>query len=466
MIHQERIKPLGGGTSSKGDYVLYWMQASQREADNHALEYAVEQANARGLPVLAYFGLTPDYPEANLRHYAFMLEGLAETKRALEERGISLVVRAESPDTGAAALSRRAALLVADRGYVRLERQWRTRVAARSACPVHEVETNAVVPVEAASSKEEYSAATLRPKIRRLLRTYFAPLRRRPLGKKRLKWDFESLDLSDPSRTLSRLRIDRSVGPTTAYRGGASAARRWLDRFVSSDLKRYHESRSDPGHDLGSRLSPYLHFGQISPAAVLRAAARAGGRGMEKFLEELIVRRELSLNFVFYNERYDSYSGLPDWCRRTLEAHRRDRREAAYSPAELEAARTHDPYWNAAQREMTCLGRMHNTLRMYWGKRLLQWTARPEDAFRLALRLNNKYELDGRDPNSFASVAWCFGKHDRPWPERPVFGMVRSMTASGLERKYDMLGYTRRVEQACAAARLSTAAARRLGGEP
>jgi deoxyribodipyrimidine photo-lyase len=452
MIHKERVKHLGGGAASRGDYVLYWMQASQREDTNHALEYAVDEANTRRLPVLVYFGLTAHYPEANLRHYAFMLEGLAEVQRSLEERGMGMVIRAESPEEGAIRMSRRAALLVTDRGYVRQERIWRRRAAEGAACPVIQVETNTIVPVEDASPKEEYSAATFRPKIRRLLPKYLLPLRRRDVARKFLDWGFESIALKEGGLLPPDLPIDRSVEPSPVYRGGISRGQELLKLFIQRKLERYAESRSDPGLDLGSHMSPYFHFGQVSPLAVALAirASRLPGTGV--FLEELIVRRELSMNFVFYNPHYDTYACLPEWCRRSLAEHARDAREASYTLEELKSGRTHDPYWNAAQKEMACLGRMHNTLRMYWGKKLLEWHRRPEEAFRLALRLNNAFELDGRDPNGFAGVAWCFGKHDRPWPEQPAFGKVRSMKASGLERKYDMARYLRRVDQACAAA--------------
>jgi len=197
-----------------------------------------------------------------------------------------------------------------------------------------------------------------------------------------------------------------------------------------------------------SHMSPYLHFGQISPlyiALQARRAREAPVEAREAFLEELIVRRELSMNFVYRNPKYDRYAALPAWARRSLARHARDARPYRYGPKRLENARTHDPFWNAAQREMTITGKMHNTMRMYWGKKIIEWSASPEEAFRRALYLNNKYELDGRDPNSFAGVAWCFGKHDRPWTERPVFGYVRYMNDRGLRRKYDMDAYLRKI---------------------
>jgi deoxyribodipyrimidine photo-lyase len=204
--------------------------------------------------------------------------------------------------------------------------------------------------------------------------------------------------------------------------------------------------RNDPNEEAVSNLSPYLHFGQISPLYIALEVLKSGDKGAEVFLEELIVRRELSLNFVYYNRAYDKFEGLPHWARQTLREHQKDKREAVYSPDELEKAQTSDPYWNAAQKEMIRTGKMHNYMRMYWGKRIIEWTRTPEEAFRTALSLNNKYELDGRDPNGFTGVAWCFGRHDRPWPNQPVLGKVRIMKASGLRRKFDADAYARKYE--------------------
>jgi deoxyribodipyrimidine photo-lyase len=245
---------------------------------------------------------------------------------------------------------------------------------------------------------------------------------------------------------LARLTIDRSVAPSEAFQGGPAEAKRRLTRFVGSKLAYYADRRNDPTLDFQSGLSPYLHFGQISPVDVALAAMTSGAprNALDAFLEELIVRRELSMNFAARNPDCCAYAGLPNWARATLAAHARDRRDHLYDEAAWEAAATHDPYWNAAQREMVRTGKMHNYMRMYWGKKILEWSRSPEAAFDIALRLNDKYELDGRDPNSCAGVAWCFGKHDRPWTERPVFGMVRYMNAAGLDRKFDMPDYVER----------------------
>ena len=259
------------------------------------------------------------------------------------------------------------------------------------------------------------------------------------------------LDVDDVDGTLARLAARRGAGRVASLRGGAREAARLLRRFVRGRLPRYARERSDPGTDLLSHLSPYLHFGQISPLAIalrVRSAKGVPGAAKEAFLEELIVRRELSMNFCAMNDAYDSYECLPQWAQRTLARHSRDRRPYRYTPADFERARTHDEYWNAAQQEMVATGTMHSYMRMYWGKKIVEWTDDPREAFRVALHLNNKYEMDGRDPNSYAGVAWCFGKHDRPWGERPVFGQVRWMSRAGLERKFDMDAYVRRVGKA------------------
>jgi deoxyribodipyrimidine photo-lyase len=447
MIQAARIRTLNAKDARKGDYVLYWMQASQRSEANHALELAVQKANEMKVPVVAFFGLTDGFPEANERHYAFMLEGLAEVKTALERKGIKLVVRRGAPDEGAAALAGRAALAVVDRGYLRVQKAWRAAAAARMECPLVQVETDAIVPVEEASAKQEYTAATFRPRIRGKLEAYLVPLRERRPAKDSLGLDLETLDAADTAGLLAGLKIARDAKASAVFRGGASEARKRLQAFLKGRLEHFRDLRNNPALDYLSNLSPYLHFGQISPLSVALQALASGSAGTEAFLEELIVRRELGLNFVHYTPRYDDYEeAVPAWARKTLEAHSGDHRPALYPCADLEAGRTHDPYWNAAQLEMVRTGKMHGYMRMYWGKKILEWSGAPEEAFRTALRLNNRYELDGRDPNSFAGVAWCFGRHDRPWQSRPIFGSVRYMNDRGLRRKFDADAYVKKVE--------------------
>ncbi|MFA5027932.1 MAG: deoxyribodipyrimidine photo-lyase [Candidatus Methylomirabilota bacterium] len=448
-IAATRIRPLNDRGPARGSYVLYWMQQSQRAEMNHALEYAVRRANALGQPLLAAFGLMDGYPEASLRHYRFMLEGLAETEQTLRRRGIRLAVRRGDPDAVTLALSRDASLVVCDRGYLRHQKAWRRNVAAGAGCEVVEVESDAIVPVESASVKAEYAARTIRPKLHRTVDEYLVELTPTPLAHGSLDLQVEALDLADLDAVLARLALDRSVSPVPLFQGGAAQARRLLRRFVRDELPGYTTHRNRPETDSVSHMSKYLHFGQISPIAVALAIrqAAAPAEAREAYLEELLVRRELALNFVHFTERYDDLSCLPSWARATLEKHRSDPRPHCYSPAQLENAETHDPYWNAAMREMRYTGYMHNYMRMYWGKKILEWSESPEAAFRTALTLNNTYFLDGRDPVSYAGVAWVFGLHDRPWTERPILGTLRWMSAGGLERKADPEAYVAKVDR-------------------
>ncbi|MFW6146309.1 MAG: deoxyribodipyrimidine photo-lyase [Planctomycetota bacterium] len=452
MIQPERIEHLNRTPPRRGRYVLYWMQASQRAACNHALEYAVEQADELGVPLLAAFALTDDYPDANARHYAFMLEGLSETQAALAKRGIRLVVRRGEPPEVVRELAEKAVLVVTDAAYTDVPRRWRRDVARAAGCLVVQVEADVVVPVAVVSDHREYAARTIRPKLHRHLDDYLEPLEERALERDSLDLAADGLDLADPYAVLETLDVDRGVAPVPQhYRGGTGEALRRVEAFVGGDLRRYHTHRGNPAVDAQSHMSPYLHFGQISPVQVALAVKQNGRRTIpdearEAFLEELIVRRELGVNYVHMTRNYASWRALPAWARGTLDAHRGDRRPAIYTMRQLEAADTDDAYWNAAMREMVHTGIMHNTLRMYWAKKVLEWTRSPAAAFRRLLALDNRYFLDGRDPLSFANVAWCFGLHDRPWAERPVFGTVRTMTAAGLERKYDMAAYIRRVD--------------------
>ncbi len=443
MIQEERFSRLNDREVGAGDYVLYWMQSSVRVHCNHALLHAVDLANRQGKPLVACFGLTEAYPGANLRHYRFLLEGLKEAQRALADRGVELVVRIGSPPEIFSSLAENAAVTVVDAGYTRILKRWRAKAAARIRCLLIQVEDNVVIPVETASPKEEYSAYTLRRKITPMLPRYMIPLEEPELLNP-AELGLNSLDLSDLHRIPNMLDIDISVEPVEGFTGGTSHARAALETFIADRLDEYPENRNDPTLDATSDLSPYLHFGQISPLYVALRVKETESPGREAFLEELIIRRELAANFVHYNPFYDSIDCLPDWSTKTLREHEGDPREHIYSLEEFEAAETHDPYWNAAQTQMVITGKMHGYMRMYWGKKILEWSPSPREAYETALYLNDRYELDGRDPNGYAGVAWCFGKHDRPWKERPIFGKVRYMNDRGLRRKFDADLYVRK----------------------
>ncbi len=451
MTENARIQCLNDDSpDDDGDYVLYWMQQSQRAHFNHALEHAVRTANQRREPLVVAFGLTEDYPDANERHFAFMLEGLAETEQALKKRRIKMVARRGAPDAVALELSGRASVVICDRGYLRHQRQWRKTVAGQADRQVIQVESDAVVPVESASDKAEFAARTIRPKLGRQRDEYLSGISESRLKRSSLRLTLpQGLDISDPEKVLKKLKLDRSVAPVKWIEGGTRKARARLRRFLSGDLDGYDNARNDPVSPRCSMLSPYLHFGQISPVEVARkvVAAKAPSRAdKEAFLEELIVRRELAINHVYFRKNYDRYETLPDWAKKSLSKHKRDKRSHRYARKSFEMSKTHDEYWNAAMTEMRITGYLHNHMRMYWGKKILEWSNTPESAFKTALYLNNKYFLDGRDPNSYANVAWIFGLHDRPWQERKVFGKVRYMNAKGLERKFDVKAYVDAVE--------------------
>jgi deoxyribodipyrimidine photo-lyase len=446
MLHNERVQSLNHTPErAEARYVLYWMQQAQRAHTNHALEYALESANERGLPVVVGFGLMDDYPEANRRHFAFMLEGLAEVVRDLEARGIRFVMRHGSPDRVALDLAGDAALVVCDRGYLRHQVAWRRTVADEAGCRVVQVESDVVVPIEVASDKAEFGARTIRPKIERQRDAFMVALDERPTDHPSLDLDLEGdFDPTDPDGTLGKLKLDSRVDRVARFAGGASAARARVASFIDEKLNGYADGRNEPVARQCSELSPYLHFGQISPLDLALAARDAEGVGKAdraSFLEELIVRRELAMNFVAFTEDYDEFSMLPDWAQKSMAEHAHDEREHLYDEGQLEAGETHDDYWNAAMCEMRVSGYMHNYMRMYWGKKIIEWSKSHAAAFATTLRLNNRWFLDGRDPASYANVGWLYGLHDRAWTERPVFGKLRYMNANGLKRKFDIEAY-------------------------
>jgi deoxyribodipyrimidine photo-lyase len=449
-IEATRIKPLNAADIPKGVYVLYWMQQSQRATYNHALEYAVRQANKLGLMLLVGFGLTDDYPEANLRHYTFMLEGLKETRAVLAARGIKMVLRRGHPPDVALDLGQRAAMIVCDRGYLRHQRAWRHQVARHADCPVVQVESDVVVPVEVSSDKAEYAARTIRPRIHRHLATYMTGLKQTRVEHPSENLKIKEIDLDDLEKLLKNLNIDRSVAPVSIlFKGGTSQAVRRFDGFIRNRLENYDRHSNQPQTYDISHMSPYLHFGQISPlylALKMSRVAESLKTVRDAFLEQLIVRRELAMNFAYYTSNYDVYNCIPGWAQKTLAEHESDRREYVYNRRQLENAETHDAYWNASMLEMKHTGFMHNYMRMYWGKKILEWSESPQKAFRNTLAINNKYFLDGRDANSYTGVAWIYGVHDRAWTERPIFGKIRYMAASGLERKCDIAAYVKKVQ--------------------
>jgi deoxyribodipyrimidine photo-lyase len=446
MIKDEMITRLNNTPAADRSYILYWVQAAQREQYNLALEYAIHRANQLKKPLVCIFALTPDYPRANLRHYHFMISGLAQMKKALLAREIPLAVQLGNPEKIIPEASSKACIIVTDSGYTAIQRKWRMQIAKAVNCEMTEVETDCIVPVQKADNKEAYSAATLRPKINSKLKDYLVPVEKIQIKNGLKRSPLETEDITSITSICEKLRIDNSVLPSEFYSPGHKSAKRLLNDFIKNKLSRYDRDRNNPGLDATSNLSPYLHFGQISALETAIEINKSNSNAKKAFLEELIVRRELARNFTYYNHNYQSLKALPNWARNTLRVHKKDKRQYIYTAKQFENAQTHDPCWNAAQTEMVITGKMHGYMRMYWGKKILEWTNTPAYALKTATELNDKYELDGRDPNGYAGLLWCFGKHDRPWARRNIFGKVRYMAETGLQRKFDMDAYLKKVE--------------------
>ena len=441
-----RVHLLKKGKELRGP-VLYWMSRDQRARDNWGLLYAQELALSLDAPLGVVFCLAPKFLGATIRQYGFLLRGLEGTAGSWRDRRIPffLLTGDAGKEIPAFVRSHGISALVTDFDPLRLKQRWKTSVADRIGIPFFEVDAHNIVPCRAASEKREYGAYTLRPKLRRLLPAYlteFPGLIKHPLTWKgrvpAIHWN----------RVRAGLHVDRTVPEVEWLAPGEDAGRKALRTFIRTKLRTYDSRRNDPTLEGQSDLSPYLHFGQLAAqrAALEVLRSPAPERSKEAFLEELITRRELSDNFCFHAPDYDAPSCFPSWAVKTLDAHRKDLREHLYGRKELEAARTHDGLWNAAQREMIIRGKMHGYLRMYWAKKILEWTRSPWEAMEVAIYLNDKYELDGRDPNGYAGIAWSIGGvHDRPWGERKIFGMVRYMSEKGCRSKFDVDGYIEKI---------------------
>jgi len=446
-----RVKALNDGKFNKnGKFVIYWMSQSHRANFNHSLEFAIELSNAYRKPLLVYFPITDRYKYSNARYYKFMLDGILEAKKSIEERGIKFVIeKVDDIKQRVVEISRDAFALITDKAYLKFYRRLNRYVTDKLDIPVYEVESDVCVPVEIASDRLEPYAFGFRKKIYSIIDAFIVELKPREVKIKSVSLDFGiwELTLRDSLEILDILNIDKSVS-LSPFVGGYSQARKYLEEFIERKLHKYKDFRSHPELDYQSNLSPYLHFGQISPIEVVLEVLSKYGKdeNVDSFFNELIVWRELARNFCYYNPNYNHYEGIPDWAKETLEEHKKDRREYIYTLEELENAKTHDEYWNSAQLELLKTGKMHNYMRMYWCKKIIEWTDDPKQAFDIACYLNDKYELDGRDPNGYAGISWCFGTHDRPWKERKIFGKVRYMSASGLEAKFDIKKYVEKVK--------------------
>lgn len=466
LVDQARVVVRRGGAPLRnGRCVVYWMQRAMRAVDNPALDVAIEAANLLALPVVIFFKVIPNYPNANLRHYHFMQQGLRDAAEDAAERGVGFVVRRSPARLEEFLEEVGAALLIGDENPCREPERWRATFAGQLKIPFWTVDADVVVPSRV-FGRSFVLLHHFRPKLAAELPKYLvAPTNPRPLRAWKTLARLASFSLADDI-TRGFTRLDRTIRPVDTFTGGTHAALKRLSAFIHEDLARYDERRNHPEFAATSRLSPYLHFGNIGPLTIALAveAAAASGKidseASKKFLEQLIGWRELAVLFVRYEPEYDSWECAAPWARKTLVEHAGDPRPYRYTLEQLERAETHDELWNAAERQMTGSGWMHNYMRMYWAKKILEWAPDPATAFDWVVVLNDRYQLDGRDPNGYAGIAWAIvGKLDRPWFNRPVFGLVRTMTAKSTAKKFDAAAYIRQNNDAPAPA--ATAGIRR-----
>jgi deoxyribodipyrimidine photo-lyase len=397
---------------------------------------------------VVFFAPVPFYPNANWRHYEFLRQGIADIAEGLAKRNVGFVLRSY-PDHSLLKFCEevRAVVVIGDENPLRETEHWREVVATGLRVPLWIVDADVIVPTRL-TKKEHFGARTIRPKIHELLPKFLVATKvikahvawRKPQRITSLAYDQDFL--------LDWKSMDRSVGPVSGIRGGTGDALKVLDKFLHCGLKNYPTDRNHPEISGTSHLSPYLHFGHISPLTVALAVQAAEGpaEAKEAFLEQLIVRRELAINFVHFNKVYDSFESLEPWADRSLARHSGDNRPIIYTDEKLECAETHDPLWNAAQKQMVRLGWMHNYMRMYWAKKILEWAPNAAAAWEYAVILNDKYELDGRDPNGYNGIAWAIGGvHDRPWFDRPIFGTIRYMSRASTGKKFDSKRYIEQV---------------------
>ncbi|QSX08858.1 deoxyribodipyrimidine photo-lyase [Alkalibacter rhizosphaerae] len=422
----KRGRPLNRKSISDGTNVVYWMSRDQRAEDNWALLYAQEEAVKRGKTLSVLFVLVENYPSAQTAHWDYLKSGLKRCQKVLHDHNIPFHLLIGDPvDLVPRYVAQtNSCLLVSDFSPLHTSVKWKKDMEDDLGILHMEVDARNIVPCFVASGKKEYGAYTIRPKIHGLLESYLS--------------DFPAL-LRQHSKISTLKNLPEASGTLEGHTEGVHP-KRSLKRFLDGGLERYH-LRNDPNAEATTRLSAPLHFGHISSQRIALEVMRTH-KPDHGFLEELIIRRELADNFCFYEPNYTKTSAFPPWALETLEKHEKDMRDYLYKPWDLEKARTHDPLWNAAQNQMVHTGYMHGYMRMYWAKKILEWTPNAQSAMDIAIDLNDRYSLDGRDPNGYAGIAWSMGGvHDRAWKERPVFGKIRYMNYNGCKRKFDVNVY-------------------------
>jgi deoxyribodipyrimidine photo-lyase len=443
-MNEARLQLLRNDAEGNG-LIVYWMSRDQRVHDNWALIFAQKLSKEKKKPLAVVFNLVSEFLEATIRQYGFMLKGLQEVESELAKYSVPFILLRGKPEIEIPAFIKKnnVSILVTDFDPLRIKRIWKKEIAKRIEIPFYEVDAHNIVPCLYVSNKAEFAAYTIRPKIHKLLPEFFDDFPPLQKMKQSPNMDVNKIDWSSVTKSL---KINRGVKEVDWVIPGEKAAVKSFKEFLEKRFRKYSEERNDPNKNALSNLSPYLHFGQISAQRIALTVQQFYQKNLsaEAFLEELIVRRELSDNFCYFNPKYDSFDGFHDWAKETLKKHRKDKRDFVYSLEEFENAATHEDLWNAAQKELLITGKMHGYMRMYWAKKILEWSKSPEEALRIAIYLNDKYELDGRDPNGYVGCAWSIGGvHDRAWIERPVYGKIRYMNRNGAARKFDVEAYTK-----------------------
>lgn len=440
MIDPKRIRTLKAGKFT-GHSVLYWMNRDKRVDDNWALIAAQSLALKKHVPLIVCFQYVGNFLEANIRQYGFLFKGLEELKIKLNRLNIEFVLVQDTAHNALPRIihERSVGSLIVDHNPLKVYQKRLNNVLKNIDVPVYQVDAHNIIPVWVTSQKKEYAAYTIRTKIQSNLDhflTDYPKLKIHPYGT-------ANVEERPYDNIIADLNIDHGVKEVDWLIPGEIAARKKLDS-LSDILIGYNDNRNDPNRKALSNLSPYFHFGHISPQRVALEIKNSSLSNSDKdvFLEELIVRRELSDNFCEYEPSYDYFEGFHPWAKKTLNQHRKDKRDYLYPREQFEYAETHDPLWNAAQNQMRLAGKMHGYMRMYWAKKILEWSPSPEIALQVAIDLNDKYELDGRDPNGYAGIAWSIGGvHDRAWFDRPVYGKIRYMNFNGCKSKFNVQKY-------------------------
>jgi len=446
-MNKKRVRQLNEINTKKGP-VVYWMSRDQRVNDNWGLIYASELAVEIKSPLIVVFSLVNKFLGATIRQYDFMLKGLKEIEIKLSGKKIPFVVLVGNPEKIIPEFvnKQKAGILITDFDPLRIKTKWKQNINKNIKAAFYEVDTHNIVPCWIASSKKEYAAYTIRPKIKKLLPEFLTEIptikiQRYP-SQIKTKNDWEKIE--------SKIDVDKSIKTLEWIKPGEEQANIILKQFIGEKLGLYPKYSNNPAKNILSNMSPYLHFGQISSQRIALNVkkSKVSKEAKDSFLEELIIRKELSDNLCFYEKNYDNFEGLTDWAKKTLNKHRNDKREYLYTLEEFEKGKTHDPLWNAAQMQMVKKGKMHGYMRMYWAKKILEWTNSPEEAIKTAIYLNDRYELDGRDPNGYTGILWSIGGvHDRAWGERPIFGKVRYMSYNSTKTKFDIKNYIKRIKK-------------------